>query len=90
MANRMNVDRDDKGHLCVDVCKRNGKKKLLWFANKSCPGNWLYSRLCELATKVTTELSGSTSSDDKKPVTQMYRVRKSWSDAKSQIGAYRP
>lgn len=99
--------------LCVDICKRNGKKKLLWFAdknkalnyapksdemvltvhrwfaNKSCPGNWLYSRLGELATKVTTELSGSTSSDDKKPVTQMYRVRKSWSDTKSQIGAYK-
>ena len=52
--------------LCVDICKRNGKKKLLWlgdkdttltytlkademvltvhrwFANKSCPGNWMY------------------------------------------------
>ena len=65
--------------LCIDICKRNGKKKLLWlgskdkslnytpksdemvltvhrwFANKSCPGNWLYSRLGELATKVTTE-----------------------------------
>lgn len=99
--------------LCVDICKRNGKKKLLWFAdknkalnyapksdemvltvhrwfaNKSCPGNWLYSRLGELATKVTTELSESTSSDGKKPVTQMYRIRKSWSDAKSQIGAYK-
>lgn len=99
--------------LCVDICKRNGKKKLLWlgskdktlnyapksdemvltvhrwFANKSCPGNWLYSRLGEMATKVTTELSGSTSSDDKKPVAQIYRVRKSWSDAKSQIGAYK-
>lgn len=60
-----------------------------WFANKSCPGNWLYSRLGELTTKVTTELSGSTSSDDKKTVPQMYRVRKSWSDAKSQIGAYK-
>ena len=100
--------------LCTDICKRNGKKKLLWFAdksktlnytpksdemvftvhrwfaNKSCPGNWLYSRLGELAAKVTTELSGSASaSEDKKPVTQMYRVRKSWSDAKSQIGAYK-
>lgn len=99
--------------LCIDICKRNGKKKLLWlgskdktlnytpksdemiltvhrwFANKSCPGNWLYSRLGELATKVTTELSGSTHSDGKKPVTQMYRVRKSWSDAKSQLGAYK-
>ena len=99
--------------LCIDICKRNGKKKLLWlgskdkalnytpksdemiltvhrwFANKSCPGNWLYSRLGELASKVTTELSGSTPSDGKKPVTQMYRVRKSWSDAKNQLGAYK-
>ncbi len=61
-----------------------------WFANKSCPGNWLYARLGDLATKVTAELSGGTSDDEnKKPATQMYRVRKSWSDAKSQIGAYK-
>lgn len=100
--------------LCVDICQRNGKKKLLWFANKdktlnyapksdemvltvhrwfankSCPGDWLYARLGDLATKVTAELSGGASdAGDKKPVTQMYRVRKSWSDAKSQIGAYK-
>lgn len=67
--------------LCVDICKRNGKKKLLWFANKdktlnyapksdemvltvhrwfankSCPGDWLYARLGDLAAKVTAELS---------------------------------
>ena len=70
--------------LCVDICKRNGKKKLLWlgdkdktlaytpasdemiitvhrwFANKSCPGEWLYSRLGDLANKVTAALEGST------------------------------
>ena len=98
--------------LCTDICKRNGKKKLLWFgdknnalnyapksdemvitvhrwfANKSCPGNWLYARLGNLATKVTAELSRVTSdAENKKPATQMYRVRKSWSDAKSQLGA---
>lgn len=68
--------------LCVDICKRNGKKKLLWFgdknkslnyepkademlitvhrwfANKSCPGNWLYARLGDLAAKVTARLGG--------------------------------
>ena len=99
--------------LCVDICKRNGKKKLLWFANKdktlnyapksdemvltvhrwfankSCPGDWLYARLGDLATKVTAELSGTTSGGGTAPTTQMYRVRKSWSDAKSQIGAYK-
>lgn len=69
--------------LCVDICKRYGKKKLLWFAdknkslnyspasdemvitvhrwfaNKSCPGDWLYSRLGDLAAKVTAQLGGS-------------------------------
>ena len=68
--------------LCIDICKRNGKKKLLWlgdknktlnyapaademvltvhrwFANKSCPGNWLYARLGDLAAKVTAALGG--------------------------------
>lgn len=68
--------------LCVDICQRNGKKKLLWFgdkkkslnyqpkddemlitvhrwfANKSCPGNWLYARLGDLATNVTARLGG--------------------------------
>ena len=86
--------------LCTDICKRNGKKKLLWFgdkdqtlnyapksdemvitvhrwfANKSCPGNWLYARLGDLATKVTANLGGNTS-----PATvNLYRV---------QVGAYK-
>ena len=67
--------------LCTDICKRNGKNKLLWlgdkdkalaynpaddemvltvhrwFANKSCPGNWLYSRMGELAAIVTAALN---------------------------------
>ncbi len=77
--------------LCTDICKRNGKKKLLWFAdknktlnyspksdemiltvhrwfaNKSCPGNWLYARLGDLAAKVTAELSEGTAPADPKP-----------------------
>lgn len=97
--------------LCTDICKRNGKKKLLWFAdkdktlnyvpksnemvltvhrwfaNKSCPGDWLYNRLGDLAKKVTANLGGSSS----EPVTNntIYRVRKSWSDSKSQKGAFK-
>lgn len=71
--------------LCVDICKRNGKNKLLWlgdkdktlayepkegemvltvhrwFANKSCPGDWMYSRMGDLAEKVTAALSGENS-----------------------------
>ena len=69
--------------LCSDICKRNGKRKLLWlgdkdetlaytpakdemvltvhrwFANKSCPGEWLYSRLGDLAEKVTAAIGGA-------------------------------
>ena len=99
--------------LCIDICKRNGKKKLLWlgskdkslnytpksdemvltvhrwFANKSCPGNWLYSRLGDLAAKVTSELSKTTSGGSTASISQMYRVRKTWSDFKSQLGAYK-
>ena len=72
-------------NLCVDICKRNGKNKLLWFgdkskslnyspksnemvltvhrwfANKSCPGNWLYARMGNLAAEVTDRLTGGTS-----------------------------
>lgn len=30
-----------------------------WFANKSCPGDWLYSRLSDLATKVNAKLTSA-------------------------------
>lgn len=79
--------------LCVDICKRNGKSKLLWFGGKdkvlgytpksnemilsvhrwfspkSCPGDWMYSRMGDLADKVTARLNKDT----------IYRV---------QVGAY--
>lgn len=84
--------------LCVDICKRNGKKKLLWFAdkdkslnynpksdemvitvhrwfaNKSCPGNWLYAKLGDLAAKVTAELGGTPSTPSTGTGT-LYRVQ---------------
>lgn len=86
--------------LCTDICKRNGKSKLLWFgdknktlsyepkademiitvhrwfANKSCPGDWLYNRLGDLAAKVTSRLGGGS----QQPSGTLYRV---------QTGAYK-
>ena len=61
-----------------------------WFANKSCPGNWLYARLGDLASRVTAALGGtaSTPAEETKPAT-LYRVRKTWADSKSQKGAYK-
>ena len=87
--------------LCVDICKRNGKTKLLWlgdknktlaykpaanemvltvhrwFANKSCPGDWMYQRMGDLAAKVTAKLT----TEPEKPASNgtLYRV---------QVGAY--
>ncbi len=66
--------------LCADICKRNGKTKVVWiddkekalaytpaedemqftvhrwFANKSCPGAWLYERMPDLTEKVNALL----------------------------------
>jgi len=82
--------------LCADICKRNGKNKLIWFgdkdktlayepgagemvltvhrwfANKSCPGDWLYSRLGDLAAKVTAKLNGGSSAGNSGT---LYRVQ---------------
>ena len=81
--------------LCTDICKRNGKKKLIWlgdknktlnyspksdemvltvhrwFANKSCPGDWLYERLGDLAAKVTAQLGGTAADSSE----TLYRVQ---------------
>lgn len=70
--------------VCVDICKRYGRKRLLWipdkyqaeaykvkddemiltahrwYASKSCPGDWMYSREGDLANRVTAQLGGVT------------------------------
>lgn len=91
--------------LCTDICERNGKKKLLWFAdkektlaykpaddemiltvhrwfdNKSCPGEYLYSRHGEIAAEVTRRLSSAEKEPNtEKPDGVLYRV---------QVGAFR-
>lgn len=66
--------------LCIDICKRNGISKVLWFAdkdkslnyapadgecvltvhrwfaNKSCPGDWMYQRMGQLAAEINAAL----------------------------------
>jgi len=100
--------------LCVDICKRNGKNKLIWmgnkdktlaytpkagemiltihrwFANKSCPGNWMYARMGDLAEKVTAQLSGSTDAEapEKKTGLQATALKNlSEGDAIKKVGA---
>lgn len=63
-----------------------------WFANKACPGDWLMNRMSDLATKVNAKLSTPTPAPTPAPTpttNTIYRVRKSWADSKSQIGAYK-
>lgn len=79
-------------NLCIDICKRNGKSKLLWLgdkektfayepksdemvltvhrwtANKSCPGDWMYARMGDLASKVTAALNADTKPTDTTPI----------------------
>ena len=67
-------------NLCADICRRNGKNRLVWiadrdkaltyetksdemlltvhrwFARKSCPGNWLFGKLGDLAQAVNSRL----------------------------------
>ena len=88
--------------LVTDICKRNGIKnctytggkdgvlqKHEWYAATNCPGPYLGSKFTYIASEVNKRLHGGSSAS---PVTQgssLYRVRKSWSDAKSQKGAFR-
>ena len=63
-----------------------------WFDNKACPGDWLMNRMSDLVTKVNAKLSTPTPAPTPAPTPTtdtLYRVRKSWADAKSQIGAYK-
>ncbi len=82
--------------LCADICRRNGKKRLLWlgskektlaytpksdemvltahrwFANKSCPGDWLYSRYGDLADRVNVLLDSNISDELQYSVTPVF------------------
>lgn len=95
--------------LLVDICKRNGIKKLVWstnksermnhrngcnmtvhrdYANKSCPGDYLYNLHGQIAKEVNAQLGLGTSSTATTAKKTLYRVRKSWKDVKSQKGAF--
>ncbi len=49
-----------------------------WFANKSCPGDWMYARMGDLAAKVTAKLGGSVTPSNNTNTTDtkvLYRVQ---------------
>lgn len=51
-----------------------------WFANKACPGNYIFSRLNKIASEVTKRLGGQ--------VAPLYRVRLAWDKPETQLGAF--
>lgn len=93
--------------LCIDICKRNGKTKLLWlgdkdatlsyapapdemvltvhrwFANKSCPGNWLYARMDDLAANVTEGLSTNTDMEDEEM--DLEKFKELWREMRKEL-----
>ena len=87
--------------ICVDICKRNGKNKLLWlgdktetlaytpksnemlitvhrwFANKACPGDYIYDRLGAIATEVNKILNPG-EEDDEMTIYKTYADVPNW------------
>ena len=68
------------------------------YANKSCPGDYLYERHGAIADAVNARLNAPQEDKTETPTettlpekltTGYYRVRKAWKDKKSQVGAYK-
>lgn len=86
---RLNYTGDKSGNLTMHK----------WFASTLCPGPYLESKFPYIAEEVNRRLGSETPKKEEveTPKTEtstpaskdeLYRVRKSWGDAKSQIGAY--
>lgn len=65
----------------IFLCRQHGKT----FIIGNCPGDWFYQREAQFAAEVTEKLGGT-------PVDPglgaLYRVRRTWDDATTQIGAF--
>lgn len=83
--------------LMVDRAKANGIDKLIYDGTKNgnvtthdmfmataCPGPYLKSKIPYIVNEVNKRLTAK----EETKADELYRVRKSWSDASSQIGAY--
>ena len=86
--------------LVTDICRRNGiypctytggkdgvLQKHEWYKNTNCPGPYLGSKFPYIANEVNKKLRGDKTVS--KPTSGLYRVRKSWSDVKTQKGAFK-
>jgi len=60
-----------------------------WFAATECPGEYLYARQGQIAAEVNARLNGTGVSNIPEKQAVLYRVRRTWEDAGSQMGAFR-
>jgi len=93
--------------LVVDICKRNGIKKLVWstdknsrvnhlngcnltvhrdYANKSCPGNWMYGKMGEFAAEVNKRLGAVKPQPITPPAPGSYTVKVNITDLNIRSG----
>lgn len=85
--------------LVTDICRRNKIKNCTytggtdgvlqmhkWYASTSCPGPYLASKFPYIAREVNKRLRGEKATSSS---SNLYRVRKSWGDSKSQKGAFK-
>lgn len=84
--------------LVTDICRRNKIKNCTytgwkdgvlqmhkWYASTSCPGPYLGSKFPYISQEVNKRLRGGNATS----TSNLYRVRKSWADSKSQKGAFK-
>ena len=61
-----------------------------WFAAKACPGDYLYNKHFYIAEQVNRKLGADTAAAaPPRSVDSLYRIRKSWTDAAGQLGAWK-
>ena len=88
--------------LCVDICLRNEIPRLNFTGDKSgnltmhkyftataCPGPYLESKFPYIAEEVNKRLEAAKAPETPEATEELYRVRKTWEDAKTQVGAYK-
>lgn len=86
--------------LVTDICMRKNiypctytgdKSGVLqkhgWYANTNCPGPYLGSKFPYIAREVNKRLKNGNYTS--KNLSDLYRIRKSWEDSKSQKGAFK-
>ena len=83
---KINYTGDLKGNLCMHC----------WTASTSCPGPYLKKQFKRIANGVNQKLGGSEPTPAPAPAPapkpkkdELYRVRKSWGNSKSQVGAFK-